>query len=470
MRQTPLPSTNCLVRRLLLAIEQAPMIRADKERLTHFAVFVFFGLPVLLAYCAANLVAGDLLTASLVFVATTSLVFGWLILCHLPLGRIVYRACALMYGGFLLYLLTIGGTGGSKSLWMLPFPFFIVFLLGTKEGIAWSALLLAASLTLLLVPLPGVQPYSYDHAFIVRFASVYVIVTVVAFWSDHFRLYYRTMQEVELNHLKSLLDGLPDAVRLNDGAGRPLLCNPAYLAMTGLCREEVFAEEPGDGVEAPPDMDLCTTPLPVQAGETHQLLLWRKRRTDTPPATPAPTGHPAPPPAAAAGDPADSPAPTALPLSATILLAEDDPMLRQVGLQMLASLGHRVLAAEDGDEALALYHSHRQDIDLVICDQWMPRLNGWQVLAALRAINPSVPVIMISGAATGPTERPEETEQPHASLQKPYGMDVLQQTIQQVLRHRQVPTADGPWPPAGVERDPLFRPDHDSRHHTETRP
>ena len=131
MRQTPLPSTNCLVRRLLLAIEQAPMIRADKERLTHFAVFVFFGLPVLLAYCAANLVAGDLLTASLVFVAATSLVFGWLILCHLPLGRIVYRACALMYGGFLLYLLTIGGTGGSKSLWMLPFPFFIVFLLGT---------------------------------------------------------------------------------------------------------------------------------------------------------------------------------------------------------------------------------------------------------------------------------------------------------------------------------------------------
>ena len=180
MRQTPLPSTNCLVRRLLLAIEQASMIRADKERLTHFAVFVFFGLPVLLAYCAANLVAGDLLTASLVFVAATSLVFGWLILCHLPLGRIVYRACALMYGGFLLYLLTIGGTGGSKSLWMLPFPFFIVFLLGTKEGIAWSALLLAASLTLLLVPLPGVQPYSYDHAFIVRFASVYVIVTVVA--------------------------------------------------------------------------------------------------------------------------------------------------------------------------------------------------------------------------------------------------------------------------------------------------
>jgi len=457
MPHTPLPITNHLVRRLLLAIERAPMDRADKERLTHFAVFVFFGLPVLLAYCISNLVEGDLLLASLIFLATNSLVFGWLLLCNLPLGRIVYRVSATIFGGFLLYLLVVGGQGGSKSLWMLTFPFFIVFLVGRKEGIAWAALLLAVALTLLLVPLPGVHFFPYSNAFIVRFASVYVIIAAIACWSEHFRLYYRTKPELELSQLRSLIDGLPDAVRLNDNSGRPLLCNPAYLAMTGLSRDEVFDEKMIDSPETPPGMDLCSVQLPAgQTEETYQLLLWRERQTngspDTPPATvpphtaaPAnhydPAVHREPVPAAPAGELATSSAPTMHPLPATILFAEDDPMLRQVGLQMLSNFGHQVMAAADGEEALALYRAHRQDIELVFCDQWMPRLDGWQLLAALRAINPSVPVIMISGSAVKPATGPEQTEQPNAYLNKPYAMKELQRIIQQILQHGQTPTA-----------------------------
>ena len=456
MPHSPPPIANFLFRRLLLAIERAPMDRADKERLTHFAVFVFFGLPMLLAYCISNLVEGNLLLASLIFLATNSLVFGWLLLCHLPLGRIVYRVSALIFGGFLLYLLVVGGQGGSKSLWMLTFPFFIVFLVGIKEGIAWAALLLAVALTLLLVPLPGVHLFPYSNAFIVRFTSVYVIIAGIACWSEHFRLYYRTMPELELRQLRSLIDGLPDAVRLNDNSGRPLLCNPAYLAMTGLSRDEVLDEELIDSPKTPPGMDLCSVQLPGQTGETYQLLLWRERQTngsqDTPPATapphtaaPAdhhdPAVHREPVLAVPADDPTTSSAPTVHPLPATILFAEDDPMLRQVGLQMLANLGHQVMAAADGEEAVALYRAHRQDIGLVLSDQWMPRLDGWQLLAALRAINPSVPVILISGAAARPATGPEQTEQPNAYLNKPYAMKELQRTIQQILQNGQTPTA-----------------------------
>ena len=116
-------------------------------------------------------------------------------------------------------------------------------------------------------------------------------------------------------------------------------------------------------------------------------------------------------------------------------------MLRQVGLQMLANLGHQVMAAADGEEAVALYRAHRQDIGLVLSDQWMPRLDGWQLLAALRAINPSVPVILISGAAARPATGPEQTEQPNAYLNKPYAMKELQRTIQQILQNGQTPTA-----------------------------
>jgi CheY-like chemotaxis protein len=459
MPHTPLPITNRLFRRLHLAIERAPMDRTGKERLTHLAVFVFFGLPMLLAYGISGLVAGDLLLAALIFVASTSLALGWLLLCHLPLGLIVYRVSAIIYGGFLLYVLVVGGEGGSKSLWMLTFPLFIVLLVGIKEGIAWAALLLAAALALLLVPLPGVQPFPYNNAFIVRFASVYVIIAAIACWSEHFRLYYRNTQELELNQLRSLINGLPDAVRLDDSAGRPLLCNQAYLAMTGLCRDEVFEEEMIDSQQTPPGMEPCSIQLPVQAGKVYQLLIWREHLPGGSPQQhpstasqdtaerPAagqcdPAGQVEPAPAIPAGNLDTSSAPTVHPLPATILFAEDDPMLRQLGTQMLASLGYQVMAAADGEEAVALYHTHQQDIGLVLCDQWMPRLDGWQLLSALHAINPSVPVIMISGAAASPAEGLEHNEQPNAYLKKPYGMDMLQDTIQQVLQHKHIPTTE----------------------------
>ena len=107
-----------LFRSLIQAIERAPLNRNDKERLTHFAVFVLFGQIMFVAYCVYNLFIGHLLLASLIFVAITSLLLGLLLLCHLPLGRLVYRACAVIYGGLLLYMMVLGGEGGSMSLWM----------------------------------------------------------------------------------------------------------------------------------------------------------------------------------------------------------------------------------------------------------------------------------------------------------------------------------------------------------------
>lgn len=431
------------------------MNRDDKERLTHFAVFVLFGQIMFVAYCVYNLLIGDLLLASLIFVAITSLMLGWLLLCHLPLGRLVYRACAVIYGGMLLYMMVLGGEGGSKSLWMITFPMYIVLLVGKKEGLFWTALLMAAAMFLIFVPLPGIHPFPYSNDFIVRFVSVYLVVAATVCWYEHFRAYHRAIQAMEMHRLGSLIDGLPDAVRLDDSAGRPLLCNPAYLAMTGLSRDEVFDQELIDGPETPGDMDLCTIPLPGKAGESYRLLLWRKHQNTGSPGTPLPTipretaarvshrdqaASVAPAPAAFDGDLATSPTPTAHPPPVTILLAEDDPMLRQLCTQMLASLGYQVMVAADGEEALDLYRAHQQGIGLILCDQWMPRLNGWQLLTSLRTISPSVPVIMISGAAASPTEGPEHTEQPNAYLIKPYDMGVLQRTIQQVLQNGQTPT------------------------------
>ena len=60
----------------------------------------------------------------------------------------------------------------------------------------------------------------------------------------------------------------------------------------------------------------------------------------------------------------------------TILLVEDEEMLRDLGVIILEGEGYRVLAAKDGMEAVALFEAHRDDIGLVVCDLGLPRLGG----------------------------------------------------------------------------------------------
>ena len=76
-----------------------------------------------------------------------------------------------------------------------------------------------------------------------------------------------------------------------------------------------------------------------------------------------------------------------------ILIAEDEERLRKIVVKYLASEGFRVLEAEDGVEALKLFDSN--DIDLLILDVMMPRLDGWNVLKKVRE-DSAVPVIMLT--------------------------------------------------------------------------
>jgi DNA-binding response OmpR family regulator len=69
-------------------------------------------------------------------------------------------------------------------------------------------------------------------------------------------------------------------------------------------------------------------------------------------------------------------------MSATVILADDDPNLRAVYAPLLRAVGHTVLEASDGREAVALVRAKRPE--LLILDIWMPALNGFEVLEQLR--------------------------------------------------------------------------------------
>jgi PAS domain S-box-containing protein len=107
----------------------------------------------------------------------------------------------------------------------------------------------------------------------------------------------------------------------------------------------------------------------------------------------------------------------AVPLQAgteTILLAEDDALVRAVNRALLEQAGYTVIEAADGHAALAQIAAHGSRIRLAILDLIMPGENGWQVCEELHRLRPGLPVLFTSGyaaetlAATEPQKKPAE--------------------------------------------------------------
>jgi PAS domain S-box-containing protein len=113
----------------------------------------------------------------------------------------------------------------------------------------------------------------------------------------------------------------------------------------------------------------------------------------------------------------------------TLLLVEDERVLRVLSTRMLRSLGYRVLEAGNGEEALELARAHTGTIDLLFTDLIMPRMQGVVLATALRALRPTIRVLLTSGYA----EAARTTPQSFPLLEKPYTPDVLAARIRDVL-------------------------------------
>jgi diguanylate cyclase len=83
---------------------------------------------------------------------------------------------------------------------------------------------------------------------------------------------------------------------------------------------------------------------------------------------------------------------------AKILLVDDEAIIRQLTARILGDLGHQVVEAGNGEEALRLVHE--QPPDLILLDIMMPGVSGIEVCRQLRAnmLTKSIPVIVVSGA------------------------------------------------------------------------
>jgi two-component system cell cycle sensor histidine kinase/response regulator CckA len=119
--------------------------------------------------------------------------------------------------------------------------------------------------------------------------------------------------------------------------------------------------------------------------------------------------------------------------SGFVLLVDDDVAVRNVAKRILESSGYTVLVATDGPEALLLHAQHRGRLDLVVTDMIMPTMTGAVVAATLRADEPQLPVILMSGAADDATVSALEGE-PVTILRKPFTPEVFLRTAADALR------------------------------------
>jgi len=119
--------------------------------------------------------------------------------------------------------------------------------------------------------------------------------------------------------------------------------------------------------------------------------------------------------------------------SETILLVEDDDLVRNVTCSMLAAFGYSVLEAKTGDQALSLSERHAGPVHLVLTDIVMPRMDGKQLVGRISHARPGVRVMYMSGYTENAILHQGEIDPGTSFLQKPFGPEELAAKLRKAL-------------------------------------
>ena len=120
--------------------------------------------------------------------------------------------------------------------------------------------------------------------------------------------------------------------------------------------------------------------------------------------------------------------------NATILLVDDEEIVRDTARAILQHFGYRVLLAEGGLEALQILQRHPDEIALVLLDLNMPEMDGREVLRRFRSAAPSVPVLICSGYAESELNALTDLA-PEGTIPKPFTVDGLLGGVEAFLSH-----------------------------------
>jgi two-component system, cell cycle sensor histidine kinase and response regulator CckA len=117
----------------------------------------------------------------------------------------------------------------------------------------------------------------------------------------------------------------------------------------------------------------------------------------------------------------------------TILLVDDEDVVRDLGNSVLKNFGYDVIIAKDGLEAFELYKEKKEVISLVIADYSMPKMDGIETINQIHKINPEQKVILISGYIVNGETISSIKNSINAFVQKPYQPAYLAQKVREIL-------------------------------------
>ncbi len=80
----------------------------------------------------------------------------------------------------------------------------------------------------------------------------------------------------------------------------------------------------------------------------------------------------------------------------TILVVDDEARMRKLIKDFLVKKNFNILEAEDGEKALEIYNKNKNNINLILLDVMMPKVDGWSVLKKIREENKSIPIVMLT--------------------------------------------------------------------------
>jgi CheY-like chemotaxis protein len=120
----------------------------------------------------------------------------------------------------------------------------------------------------------------------------------------------------------------------------------------------------------------------------------------------------------------------------TILVAEDENMVRALTSENLRLCGYQVLEAVSGEDALRLSREHDGEIDLLLTDVVMPRMSGRELAQRVTAERPGLPVLYVSGFTDDAIVHHGVLETGTEFLEKPFTLNALAQKVRHVLDQR----------------------------------
>jgi len=114
--------------------------------------------------------------------------------------------------------------------------------------------------------------------------------------------------------------------------------------------------------------------------------------------------------------------------TSTILVVEDDSIVRMLIVDVLEELEYKVLEAADGGEALAFVENDAQIIDLMMTDKGLPDMDGTELAKKVAKLRPSLPILFASGYA-------ENIDVPPGMhlIGKPFSIDQLRDKVKSIL-------------------------------------